>query len=1032
MRWRRRVRGFAGQVANTVSSVTKAAIRATVESTANVVVNPIKTTVNVVTKVANGEIKSFEDMTDEVQHSIIDPITESNRKLTTTISDATRPLIKPIEEKVAPVLKKMVEIGVRASTLVTEVTLNAMSEVAGALGDEATKKNLAQQADDVGEFSKALGKTTAEMSGQIFTAKNAAQVAANVVCSASGVPGAGAGCVAVVKSAQGETVTGKDIIVDLAASYATRGIGSGTAEATSSATIGAAAQGASKEVTAHVIDVAISPDKNLRDIKATDIRDKAVKGAVVGAVAQNVGGSAAAGNAVNQYQTTGRVDPKQTAAAYAQAGMQQGFNDMVEHSVHILVPETKPNKPDPAPNVESDEKSSTQSDNKPDTESDQKPSAKSDKKPDAKSDKKSSSKSDKIPDGKSDTKSSANSDQKPDTKSDTKYITKTDKKTDVESDTKSSAKSDKKPDAKSDTKYTTKTDKKTDTDSDAQSSAKSDNKPCDKPTAEEPKRKTKTFDPDTQNVKVGQKPGGGGKMQKIDIDDKKYTSVERSKNKIIDKMEKAEPLVTKSKVYSKQELYEGETKTYWDTGILFQNDNFSIHPKLQDNGGSVTLTTSYDQTKKQGSVHFQANREFGFGLFEAQKSNDKAKMSTTGDIAHAKAQLNARVSTERGFDASVDFELGVGSSVNTKLKTMNQACVAGVCIQGEVDASVGAGIKIVGGAGATVNKSNKNLKLYAKAGAYKDVGATVAGGVELELDHEMFEAAQKNTQNILNSPAYKPASEQLDKKIAEASANQDAVKKFQYEEIQNELLNNAAESGAAAALGSHFARIKKQEDKTHRPVVPNEELLFLQGSNLNNEIMMFGLEMECLSSMLEDNTSNTLQKPNFTPHIEPYNTENFALGAAIYYQTKLGLKYANTLFNSWFSTTEKASVQKKTISSEVIITTLNRNKQAVHQLNIALDSAKKEFPTHDWKWISYHLEDCSSDINQLKREKTVSHTALQRLENSISDLSNHLNSKMGMLQSQKQLGNSGFFAVSSYVSHPQEQSDLVSDNGFGK
>jgi len=313
----------------------------------------IKNNVKLATTTNPAEIKN---VINDLQHTFVDPTVDTLRIATKEMGDATRPLTKPIEDKVAPVLKKGLEHVARGTTASTEGAIKAAGAIAGAAGDKTTQKKLNEASDKVSKKSHKTAKDVAEASGKIVTAKNATRVAATVIGTAYGGPMGGAAALSVVQAAQGDTVTGKDIAINVVAGYASAGVSCGVDGMGSGGVGSAIAAGAAAGATRNVVGHSLHAAGDNKPITFTDLRDQALAGAAAGATGAGMGvtlGSdagiggeaiksgttAATENAVRQYQTTGEVDLQKVAEAFGAGAMNAGFSSAVEA---IIPEEMKP------------------------------------------------------------------------------------------------------------------------------------------------------------------------------------------------------------------------------------------------------------------------------------------------------------------------------------------------------------------------------------------------------------------------------------------------------------------------------------------------------------------------------------------------------------------------------------------------------------------------------------------------------------------------------------------------------------------
>lgn len=310
-----------------------------------VIVAPLKATVTVleatveIIKEPRKTREILQEKTKDLQHALVDPIVETARGVTNAISEATAPINDYITEKVAPVAKKMVEVTVNIATAPYEITAKSMGHIAGALGDKETHATLNKHAGDVHRSAESI----AEASGQIVTAKNTAQIAAGVAGTIACGPGCAGLAVSAMQAAQGETVTGTDIIVNSVASLAGNAAGGGIANPI----LSGAAEGATRETTKTVVDKAVHSEK----MTFNDVRDSAIRGGVVGAVSGGLkqtathstaniatnalkdGATSAVRNAVEQYQETEKIDIGSAIVAGSKGAMQSAFSATVSATV---------------------------------------------------------------------------------------------------------------------------------------------------------------------------------------------------------------------------------------------------------------------------------------------------------------------------------------------------------------------------------------------------------------------------------------------------------------------------------------------------------------------------------------------------------------------------------------------------------------------------------------------------------------------------------------------------------------------------
>ncbi len=327
----------AGKAASDAKTATKKAVQDTGKT-----LQKAKDDLN---KAAEPILKPIEDKVNPV----LKDASKQMRQATNDLSDATRPLLQPIEDTVNPVLKDVTKAAIKVVALPAEAALHIASDLAGALGDKETQNNLNQNRENFSKGVNEVADTVVKIAEKTVTAKVGAKVVAGMVGGAVGGPLGAAAAVAVVRDAQGETVTGKDVLIDAVAASVGGAVGNAAGSAASGVVgevggqiIGAAAAGAAQNGAAYVA-------KNDGKINAGELRKEvfagaaggaaggAVQGNGVGSEMMRSGASGASDNMVRQYQETGKVDLKQTATAAADSAINKGFTKGVEAGTRATV-----------------------------------------------------------------------------------------------------------------------------------------------------------------------------------------------------------------------------------------------------------------------------------------------------------------------------------------------------------------------------------------------------------------------------------------------------------------------------------------------------------------------------------------------------------------------------------------------------------------------------------------------------------------------------------------------------------------------
>lgn len=316
--------------------------------------------------------KSVTQTTRYLEDSVVRPVTKELRSATKTFSDATRPLSDPFTKASEP-LKKL---GVETLSVVTRPAEGVMKTYGAfakhVMGDDATAKRMNQAADQIHRTNQSVSTAVMDAAATQLTAKSITKNVATIAATAYGGAAAGAAARGFVETAQGETVTGKDMAISAVAIGAGGMAGSSTASALGPGVGGSVLSGAASGSTSNVTTTVLSTvSESNRKLTWNQTRDAALSGAVTGGVsgavnhatqpvapaagrapetsiAEAVGKSTLSGAAVsgaadmmNQYQQTGKVDLALTVEAMGRGAGSGAVDSLIDKVTMRTLPSRK-------------------------------------------------------------------------------------------------------------------------------------------------------------------------------------------------------------------------------------------------------------------------------------------------------------------------------------------------------------------------------------------------------------------------------------------------------------------------------------------------------------------------------------------------------------------------------------------------------------------------------------------------------------------------------------------------------------------
>ncbi|MCX7118016.1 MAG: hypothetical protein NTW94_08995 [Legionellales bacterium] len=276
----------------------------------------------------------------------------------------------------------------------------------------------------------------------------------------------------------------------------------------------------------------------------------------------------------------------------------------------------------------------------------------------------------------------------------------------------------------------------------------------------------------TKDVKMGSKKGGGNKGQIYELKTGQYINSDGVDQRLTEKNAKRDRVTKESKIEYKKELFTGTPKIYWQTEEQLGDEINIIRPTYFNDGGRVFFVAELDTKKNEVKIKLEAGGDIRFNIAHGHNDwMDLVKTEYAVDAASVQSLLRLSASNERQLTVEVVCEAGaLGPNGSCSVKTA-QISLFGLTCQVEGSLKTGVGVKVAGGAGLTVDKTQLQFRPYVKAGAFLGPGVEVTCKLSLGIDTDLPERMHKEVDRRIQTTATRTYLDQLTSLIETTTAS---------------------------------------------------------------------------------------------------------------------------------------------------------------------------------------------------------------------------------------------------------------------